>query len=125
MSEIEGHTNRGFGIYKKRVETDYGHVVSIHESSVATHHCAWMTIENDGSKPGCESFKLNDSVSIHMSEEQAAQIRDGLTSFLGGDLPVLSMETFELWVESLDGPALAKAHKIMATRVTEQLELWD
>lgn len=107
------------------IKTEYGHEIEIRESSVATARMGWMWIRNDGSKSGCENFKLDDAIGVHVTEQQAAEIRDELTTWLGGDLPVLTMKSFELWVESLDGLDLAKAHKILSQRVTEQLELFD
>jgi hypothetical protein len=59
-------SDRGFRYYDG-IETDYGHVVHIHESSRADGPCIWMEVN-------AERAKIDSAGHVHMTEEQAEEV---------------------------------------------------
>jgi hypothetical protein len=69
---------RGFQVYGTEVHTDYGHQVSLFESSGAGKGpVCWLKVQMvDGADmPAC-------NVGVHMTLEQAVEIRDRFDTFI-------------------------------------------
>jgi len=70
-------SERGFRHYDA-IETRYGHVVSVYESSAASEPCLWVRVElpqeaavQQGMEPGEQA--------AHMTLDQAVDLRDTLS----------------------------------------------
>lgn len=77
----ESHTNRGFAVYAGAIKTDYGHIVSFHESSAAIGHAAWLTVEADDTCAIADDRGSN--LAAHLSEEQALELYNAIGEHLG------------------------------------------
>lgn len=109
--------DRGFLVYGgSPVDTSYGHVIRVQESSAASGPHVWLFIEG-GPEPrppgvGLRPDRTEPSVAPHLSLAQAIEIRDRLTQFID--------EVPERWTRGKS--LLKKAHEEVDRRRAEERE---
>lgn len=68
----ESYTQRGFAMYREKIETSYGGSIRVQESS-NVKPSVWLFLEES---TGCGGFDQ------HLNIDQARQLRDALNEFL-------------------------------------------
>lgn len=94
---------RGLGMYGDPVETGYGQIVEIQDSSAASGAHCWLTIRGTAHLrgpvsplAGLEHGTAPGDLAAHLSVTQARAVRDRLNAWLGDEPDAKSLREEEL-----------------------------